>query len=53
MIYYISKNNKCIVLKKDNIVFFIPFDHGNKDYQEYLAWVAKGNTAEEYNPEEV
>ena len=25
----------------------IPFDEGNIDYQEYLAWVADGNTAEE------
>ena len=25
---------------------FIPFDEGNKDYQEYLEWVAEGNTAE-------
>ena len=24
----------------------IPFDNDNIDYQEYLAWVAKGNTAE-------
>ena len=22
---------------------FIPFDPGNKDYQEYLAWLAEGN----------
>ena len=24
----------------------IPFDEANTDYQEYLAWVEKGNTAE-------
>ena len=26
---------------------FIPFDGGNRDYQEYLAWVAKGNKADD------
>ena len=25
---------------------YIPFDEENRDYQEYLAWVDKGNTAE-------
>tara|TARA_B100002019_G_scaffold293297_1_gene319932 strand:+ start:11240 stop:11542 length:303 start_codon:yes stop_codon:yes gene_type:complete len=24
----------------------IPFDPGNRDYQEYLEWVAEGNTPE-------
>ncbi len=31
--------------KTDNS--FIPLDNDNKDYQEYLAWVAEGNTPEE------
>jgi len=25
---------------------FIPFDSNNRDYQEYLKWVAAGNTPE-------
>ena len=30
-----------------NIIRSIPFDETNTDYQEYLEWVAEGNTAEE------
>ncbi len=33
-----------ILRKEDNA--FIPFDEANTDYQEYLAWIAEGNTAE-------
>jgi len=33
-----------ILRKTDNAV--IPFDPANTDYQEYLEWVAEGNTAE-------
>ena len=29
-----------------NKVKIIPFAPGNTDYQEYLEWVAEGNTAE-------
>ena len=27
---------------------FIPMNEGNSDYVAYLAWVAEGNTAEEW-----
>ena len=33
-----------VIRKADNT--YIPFDSGNIDYQEYLEWVSKGNTAE-------
>mgnify|MGYP001177734820 FL=1 len=29
-----------------NATLSIPFDSGNADYQQYLEWVAAGNTAE-------
>tara|TARA_R100000353_G_scaffold141725_2_gene101100 strand:+ start:1056 stop:1238 length:183 start_codon:yes stop_codon:yes gene_type:complete len=43
----ILTNTDCSVSKmKGNIKINIPFDEANTDYQEYLAWVAEGNTAE-------
>ena len=30
----------------DGTISCIPIAEGNTDYQEYLAWVAEGNTAE-------
>ena len=35
---------QAICRKSDNA--YIPFDEANTDYQEYLAWVSEGNTAE-------
>ena len=35
-----------IVKTFEGVKYYIPFDPENTDYQEYLEWVAEGNTAE-------
>ena len=42
----LSTDETIVVFRKSDSRY-IPFDEENTDYQEYLEWVAKGNTPEE------
>jgi len=42
----LNGNNSSVLLEKNSITHHIPLDPENTDYQEYLKWVAEGNTAE-------
>lgn len=43
--------NETYILQQDGVVSCIPANPANTDYQQYLAWVAEGNVAEEWQPE--
>ena len=49
-IYKLSKNLDgkvtCVLTERDGLVICIPMSENNRHYQEYLEWVAEGNTAE-------
>lgn len=40
-----------IGIDEQEIVWWIPQDEASPLYQQYLAWVAEGNVAEEWQPE--
>jgi hypothetical protein len=48
MFYFIQDTEDMKLLVLENGVPFPPND-ANSDYQAYLAWVAEGNTAEEWS----
>ena len=48
--YKLNKNSDGVVnsvsITKGGVYLCIPFDPANTDYQEYLKWLAEGNTPE-------
>ena len=44
-------NQSFIVKTESDKILWIPLDESLNEYQQYLEWVAEGNTAEEYQPE--
>jgi len=46
-VYKESPSGQTIILVKDDgKQFWIPLNPDNRDYQEYLEWLAEGNTPE-------
>ena len=38
--------NQYVICTIDGVEKFVPTDNNNRHYQEYLAWLAEGNTPE-------
>jgi hypothetical protein len=54
MTFYLSQTSSgqpLVIQIGDGFVASSLFDGNNPTYQAYLAWVAEGNTAEEWNPQ--
>jgi len=43
---YMGNHASITITDTNDNVIGVPFDPANTDYQEYLEWVAKGNTAD-------
>lgn len=54
MNYYLLQDQTriSIIANHDGRWMSIPDDPANTDYQQYLAWLAEGNTPEPWNPEQ-
>jgi len=48
----LPRKTESTVVKRIEDNTFIPFDPANTDYQEYLKWLAEGNTPEPAAPVE-
>ena len=47
--YQLTRHDAVHIIRADGA--FIPESNANTDYQQYLEWVAEGNTAEEWDTE--